>query len=66
MTTQSQIQKTEVNVKAEAISSLEQHRPHAANPHAKTIEPDYSSMWEAIQEIADPVPFEEIKQFYNI
>ena len=36
------------------------------NIHTHSSEPDYTSMHEEIAKVADPVSFNEIKDFYNL
>ena len=66
MKTQSKFDNSTATSKASAASAREKSRPHGSNPQAKTKKIDYSSMWAAIQKVADPVSFEKIKAFYNI
>ena len=66
MKTQSKSSNVASVVKAGVPKTPEMKNPHAGTSQNHQPSADYSSMWEAIQKIAHPVPFKGLKQFFNM
>jgi len=66
MKAQSKSNKISTKAKGGPHNNPENVRPNVSTSKIENRQPDYSSMWQAIQDVSDPVSFESLKRFYNI
>ena len=66
MKAQSKSKKISSRAKGGPHKNPENVRPNVSTSKIESRQPDYTSMWQAVQKVADPVSFESLKRFYNI
>ena len=66
MKTQSKSSNKTVKAKGGSQGTPETNRPNVGTTKIQKKKIDYSSMWEAIQKIAQPISFKSLKRFYNM
>ena len=66
MKAQSKAKRVKSKVKGGPHKNPQNVRPNVSSTRVEIHSPDYSSMWQAIQRVADPVGFESLKKFYNL